>query len=614
MGFFIAQFLAGLAAASSLFLVSAGLSLIFGVTRIVNFAHGSFYMLGAYMAYSLTAHMQGMFGFWGGVVLAALAVGVVGVLLEVLVLRRLYRSPELFQLLATFAIVLVIQDVTLALWGPDDLLGPLAPGLQGSFTLLGQRIPEYDVALIVIGPGVLGGLWLVLHRTRFGILVRAATTDGDMAQALGIDKRLLFSAVFFVGAALAGLGGALQLPREPANLLMDLNIIVEAFVVVVIGGLGSVGGAFLAALLIGELQAFGIVLVPEITLVLLFLVMAVVLVVRPWGLLGRPETGAAHAHAPLPGIRRPHGWGWLVLLAALAGVPLLFGEYGTGVAAEILVFTLFATSLHFIMGAGGMVSFGHAAYLGLGAYGAALMVTQAGASMVAALLAATVAGGVGALVFGWFCVRLSGVYLAMLTLAFAQIAYSVVFQWYGVTGGDNGLLGIWPPRWAGGEVYYGLVLGLVALALAGLVHVVFAPFGMGLRAARDEALRAEASGIHVGRIRWLAFGLAGAAAGLAGGLYAFLKGSVFPDTISIPVSVDGLVMVLLGGAQTVLGPLAGAPLLVGLRISIASETDLWRGILGIIIIVLVMAFPDGVVGRLRSWRLKSWRRTGGQGR
>ena len=175
MDFLVAQFLTGLASASALFLVACGLSIIFGVTRIVNFAHGSFFMVGAYGAYSLSGALMpllGGVGFWLALPLAALGVGLLGALVEVAVLRRLYRSHELFQLLATFGLVLVIKDAALLTWGPQDLLGPRAPGAAGAVSLLGQRIPEYDLVLIALGPLVLGGLWLLFQRTRWGVLVR----------------------------------------------------------------------------------------------------------------------------------------------------------------------------------------------------------------------------------------------------------------------------------------------------------------------------------------------------------------------------------------------------------------------------------------------------------
>lgn len=614
---FFIQTLNGLASASTLFLVAVGLSLIFGVTRIVNFAHGSLYMLGLYVAYSLIERLGVTpLGFWGGILGAAVAVAVVGALIEMLVLRRIYHAPELFQLLATFALTLVIKDAVLWGWGAEDLLGPRAPGLRGSVELAGKPFPEYDLALIAIGPLVLAALWLLLNRTRWGTLVRAATQDREMVGALGVNQKWLFTGVFALGAFLAGLGGALQIPREPAQLFLDLTAISDAFVVVVVGGLGSIPGAALAAVIIGLIKAYcvGIGTVElsgmtfsfsKLTLVAEFIVMAIVLVLRPQGLLGRPQgaqrVAAEFVERPLRPAARALKVGAIVAVVALAALPLATTGYTLVLLIDILVFALFATSLHFLMGPAGMVSFGHAAYLGLGAYGAGLLLKAGGWPMEAALVAAPVVAGIGALVFGWFCVRLSGVYLAMLTLAFAQIAWSVVFQWDAFTGGSNGIVGVWPATWlAPKPAYYLLTFALCAGAIWLLRRMLFAPFGYALRAGRDSPLRADAIGIDVRRLQWAGFVVAGAFAGLAGGLYAFSKGSISPDsTMAVSRSIDALVMVLLGGVQTLSGPLVGAAVFTWLQDTIARGTDYWRAVLGVTILVLVLAFPQGIVGALR---------------
>jgi branched-chain amino acid transport system permease protein len=451
---------------------------------------------------------------------------------------------------------------------------------------------------------VLGLLWLLFHRTRFGVLVRAATEDREMVGALGVDQRALFTGVFFLGAALAGLAGALQLPRESVNLHMDLAVIVEAFVVVVVGGLGSLGGAFLAALLIGELHAFGILVFPRITLVLVFLVMAVVLVLRPHGLLGAGPAGAAPAAGAAEPVVRPAPAPVRRLgLAALAfafALPPFLGDYALSVLADLAVFVLFATSLHLLMGPGGMASFGHAAYFGIGAYAAALLAHHLAAPMAAGIALAPIAAGLAGLGFGWFCVRLSGVYSAMLTLAFAQIAWSVAFQWVEVTGGDNGILGVWPDPWARDRlVFTYLVLALCAGAGFLLLRAVHAPFGYALRALRDSEPRAAAIGIPAVPVRWLAFVLAAAMAGIAGALFAYGKGSVFPTLLAIPRSVDALLMVLLGGVQTVTGPIWGALAYAGLSEQLVRATGHWRLVLGLAIVALVLFFPEGLAGAAR---------------
>jgi branched-chain amino acid transport system permease protein len=576
-------------------------------------------MVGLYVAYTLIERLGVTpLGFWGGILGAAAAVAVVGALIEILILRRIYHAPELFQLLATFALTLVIKDAVLWAWGAEDLLGPRAPGLRGSVEFFGKPFPEYDLALIAIGPVVLGALWLLLNRTRWGTLVRAATQDREMVGALGVNQKWLFTGVFALGAFLAGLGGALQIPREPAQLFLDLTAISDAFVVVVVGGLGSIPGAFLAAVIIGLIKAYcvGIGTVElfgttfafsKLTLVAEFIVMAIVLVLRPQGLLGRPQglqrIAAEFVEQPLRPAGRALRTAAIVGVAALAALPLATTGYTLVLMIDILVFALFATSLHFLMGPAGMVSFGHAAYLGLGAYGAGLLLKAAGWPMVAALVAAPVAAAAGAVVFGWFCVRLSGVYLAMLTLAFAQIAWSIVFQWDGFTGGSNGLVGVWPASWlAPKPAYYLLALTLCGGAIWLLRRMLFAPFGYALRAGRDSPLRADAIGIDLRRMQWAGFIVAGACAGLAGGLYAFSKGSISPDsTMAVSRSIDALVMVLLGGVQTLSGPVVGAAVFTWLQDTIARGTDYWRAMLGVTILVLVLAFPQGIVGALRGW-------------
>lgn len=607
-GALFGQIVTGLATASTLFLAASGLSLVFGVTRIVNFAHGSLYMLGAYFAWSLT----GTVGFWGAVGLAALLVGLLGAAIETGLLRRIYRAPDLYQLLATFGLVLIIQDAALYVWGPEDRLGPLAPGLRGRLILFGQWVPLGDLFVIAAGPVVLGGLWLLLHRTRFGVLVRAAREDREMVAALGTDQRLLFTAVFVLGSVLAGLGGALTLVRgETVNLHMDLTVIVDLFVIVVIGGLGSIGGAYLAAVLIGVAQALLIVAFPKITLVVVFLIMALVLSLRPHGLLGRAERhgagggGGAGALLPEPpaGFYRAAGLG--LGLLGIAG--FWMGEYTLTLATDIAIFALFAASLHLLMGPGGLASFGHAAWFGLGAYGAALLVRHGGlgsdAPGLAGGLAVGMAGaGLAGLLFGALAVRLSGVYLAMLTLAFAQICWSLAFQWVELTGGDNGLLGIWPGGGAAARaVYFALALALCGGTILLLRRLIHAPFGYALRAARDAPARAAASGVPVAVLRWAAFGIAAAAAGLAGALFAFAKGAAFPSYLSIARSVDGLLMVLLGGVQSASGPVLGAVGFTLLAEHLTRMTDYWRLWLGLAILALVLALPRGLAGLVR-WR------------
>lgn len=284
------QFLAGLANGMLLFLVAAGLSLIFGVSRIINFAHGALFMLGAYIALTVTRVLARDLGsFVLALLVSTFGLFVFGVLFERLFLRRIYRSDYAFQLLLTFGLVLILGDAAKLLWGREEHSVSPPPILADIVDLFGVAFPLYRLFLIGIGFAVCAGLWALLHRTRWGVLVRAATTDREMLNALGVDVNTLFTSVFGLGAALAGLAGALAAPILSIGPGLHSQVIIDAFIVVVIGGMGSFAGALAGALLVGQANAFGVLAFPKLAIVVTFVVMAIVLIVRPWGLLGKPE-------------------------------------------------------------------------------------------------------------------------------------------------------------------------------------------------------------------------------------------------------------------------------------------------------------------------------------
>jgi len=287
--FVFAQSLSGLTAAMFLFLIASGLSLIFGVLRVLNFAHGSFYMLGAYAAYQVVQWAgTGPGRFWVAALGAAVAVAILGGLVERLLFQRLYGKEELYQLLFTYALVLILSDAAKILWGTQQLSVSRPPGLAGSFTLLGATVPYYNLFILLLGPAIAVAFWVLLHRTRAGRLIRAAALDREMLGALGVNVNRLYTGVFVLGSFLGGLGGALVTPVKTIVPGMDTEMIVEAFIVVVIGGLGSFWGTFLGALIYGQVLSFGILFIPRFSIFSVFALMAAVLVIRPWGLLGRP--------------------------------------------------------------------------------------------------------------------------------------------------------------------------------------------------------------------------------------------------------------------------------------------------------------------------------------
>ncbi|HME92310.1 MAG TPA: branched-chain amino acid ABC transporter permease [Myxococcaceae bacterium] len=281
------QGLVGITEAMYLWLVAAGLSLIFGVMRVLNFAHGSLYMLGAYLTYAVFRLVGG--DFWIALAIGPLLVAAVGWVLEVGFLRRVYRVEEAFQLLLTFAFVLIFDDLVKLVFGPLYQSPPTPKGLSGAVVIAGSIFPAYHLFILGVGAAVGLGLWYFLERTRFGLLIRATAADREMARALGVRASRLFTWVFVLGAWLAGLGGALSIPVRSISPGMGELIIIEAFVVVVLGGLGSLRGAFLGAVVIGLLHAYGLLYLPVFELALAYVGMAVVLIIRPQGLFGVRE-------------------------------------------------------------------------------------------------------------------------------------------------------------------------------------------------------------------------------------------------------------------------------------------------------------------------------------
>ncbi len=581
MTFSVIQLLGGLSYATTLFLMAAGLTLIFGVTRIVNFAHGSFFMLGALF----TAHwVSNWFPAWGesaplylfAIVFGAACAAVAGAVAEFFLLRRMAGAPELYQLVATFGLSLAMHDAMQWAFGVDEVFAPRFPGLKGAVQIGEDFFPAYQLVMIVLGPLVWLGLHLLLKHSLFGRRLRAATQDRHMLAALGVNPKPLMLGAVVLGCALAGLGGALQLPREPAHLQMDMNVIVETFVVVV-------------------------------TLVLVFLTMAVVLVFRPQGLFGLPPSAL---EVPREAAQKFRGLKLGVLPSSvivvcfvlLACVAWWGGPYWQSLAADALILMIFGISLQSMMALGGLVSFGHAAFFALGAYGAALSHSLWGASLPLALAAGCAAALLVAAVFGAAVVRSAGVYLAMLSLALAQVVWAGATQWVGLTGGDNGLIGLTLVGDEGRPLFYALLVALALLAVFALRLLGCSVMGAALQALRDAPLRAAASGLPVGWLKYRVFVESAVLAGLAGGLVAAHKGAVFPSVAAVSTSVDALLVVLLGGVHQLWGAVAGSAVLSYAGAELGRDVTYWRGLLGLFIMLIMVAAPSGLLSLLNRLR------------
>jgi len=288
--FLFSQFMGGLTAAMFLFLIASGLSLIFGVLRVLNFAHGSFYMLGAYIAWQVVhwVSIAAPEHFWLATIAATAGIAILGGIIERLLFRFLYGREELYQLLFTYALVLILGDAAKVIWGTEQLSVSRPMMLNGGFEVFGSTLPYYNLFIIAIGPLIALAVWLMLTRTGLGRMVRAAALDREMLDALGANVGWLYTGMFMLSAALAGLAGALVTPIQSIVPGMDVEIIVQAFIVVVIGGLGSFWGTFWGSMLYGQVLSFGILIFPGFSLFSVFALMAVILIVRPWGLFGKP--------------------------------------------------------------------------------------------------------------------------------------------------------------------------------------------------------------------------------------------------------------------------------------------------------------------------------------
>ncbi|MBI2493548.1 MAG: branched-chain amino acid ABC transporter permease [Candidatus Rokubacteria bacterium] len=286
MAIFVEQLLNALALAGLLFLVSAGLSLVFGILRVVNFAHGVFYMLGAYLGFTTVA-VSGWF--WPALLVVPPVVGVVGALLEASTLRFIYRRPPIYQLLLTFGLALILEESVRVLYGPTAKGIDPPPLLEGAIGIAGTLYPRYRLFLIVLSLAVGAAVWLFLQKTRSGLVIRAVAQNSEMADCLGADIARVRTWVFGAACALAGLGGVAAAPMTTAYLGMGIGVIVDAFVVVVIGGLGRIPGSMAGSLIVGAAQTWGAYYLPETAMVIMYAVMGAILIFRPWGLFGEEE-------------------------------------------------------------------------------------------------------------------------------------------------------------------------------------------------------------------------------------------------------------------------------------------------------------------------------------
>ncbi len=588
----VEQFLNGLQFGLLLFLLAAGLTLVFGIMDLVNLAHGSLYMMGAYFAATFVAWTG---NFLIGVLLALGATLLLGIVLEFVALRHLYGRDHLDHVLATFGLILFFNDAVRLIWGPAGLALPLPAWLTVPIQIVpGVFYPAYRLAIIVVALAVALMLYIVVMRTRIGMLIRAGASNREMIGALGINIKLLYTLVFGLGAALAGLAGMMQAPILTVQIGMGENILILAFVIIVIGGIGSIRGAFLAAIFDGCFHRRARALLDAH--------------LSPDGhRAGGAARGAVSSQPAMIASLNAR-----TALVALVATGLLLLPLYSSITGNIFVLTLFtrivifalaAASLNLIMGYGGMMSFGHAAYLGIGGYAVGILANEGIGSGFIQWPVALLVSALFALAVGALSLRTRGVYFIMITLAFAQMAYYIV-SGLARYGGDDGLT-IYKRSDFGGLInlssrvqFYYLCLACLFGGVYLIWRIVNSRFGLVVQGLRSNEARMQAIGFPANRYRLVCFVIAGTMCGLAGALLANNTDFVSPAVMYWTRSGDLMVMVILGGMGSLFGPVIGAIVYLLLEEALSQVTEYWALIMGPLLLLIVLFGRGGIMGLL----------------
>ncbi len=618
----VQQLLDGLTVGMVYVLLAAGLSVIFGVMHVINFAHGELYALGAYFAVAIVAPLGGGVGFYVALVLSPLLVGILGVAIERYTVQPLYGRNPLYHILLTFGLVLVINDLIFLIWGPSARRIARPDHLTGTFELFGASFSRYSFFIIVFGGALAFAVWALLKYTRYGLIIRAGAQDRRMVRNLGISIDRYYSLVFGMGAALAAVAGLVfTAGRGQVVPEIGFEIIIAAFVIVVLGGLGSFRGAVVGGLGVGVLQASIIEPnFPQLEGMVIFVLMIAVLLVRPRGLFGTEfEEGGGELLTGTDGGLIPHemriklGIGMVVLLALVPlGAGWLYSTFYVSLFMRILTWGLFALALDFIMGYTGLVSLGHALFWGIGAYVSGAILFNFSESAFVAAGAALLVGAVVAWIVGYLSIRVHGVYFAMITLAFAELFYNSLYRmdrwmesafetipWLDVetvegiqlTGGSEGLFGLSSYYGVGGVgveldeigiflgpvtltdslLFYYIVLGALVASFLITRRMLQSPFGAVLKGIRENEQRVRFLGYNPTVYKRRAFVVSGIFATLAGVIFALNQGFVSPEAAEWLKSGEVIVMVILGGMGTLFGPVIGAFAFFGLEHTLQGE-------------------------------------------
>ena len=605
-----------------LFLIATGMSLTLGLMRVVNMSHGAIYMFSGYVA----VWSYGQFKSWIlSIVIGTVVGALLGALLEIGFLRRLYKVPT-YQVLLTIGIINILNNVAQWIWGGLPLTTPTPAFLRGGPMIGEMRIPWMRFFIIGVGLILAVILWFVQDKTRIGAMVRAGMDNREIAASVGINNRLVFTGVFILGSAVAGFSAMMGGAQTGLSATTAWDVLLNSIIVVVVGGTGSIQGALLGGIIIGVANAFGTVFMPTVTPFLIYLVLIIVLLIKPSGLMGRKvdvnkaieadleKTGAKGKGDPMPKsevvIRNGrltaamHAYRWvpsLLVVAILAVCPMFMGDFLTTMVSKALVFAVFAMSQDVIMGYGGMRSFGHAAYFGTAAYMVGLLYKYFEFNNFwLNIVFAVILCGILAAIISYFTLKFSGTYFLIVTMAFGPLLSVTAKQLSGITGGTDGLSGIprpnlgWEINWNSTKLFYLMLISTVVCYLL-LRRIMTSSFGRTIVGVRENEGRMKALGYNTWATKYAACIVAGIFAGIAGVLYVYLYQIVTPSNVDLTQSAMPMLMVIMGGGGTLWGPAIGS-FIINLFQTYAGiwMPERWPLLLGLLYVVVVLFLRGGI--------------------
>ena len=654
MSSFISILINGLAYGLILFLIATGMTPTMGLLRVVNMSHGAIFMISGYFGSFVYASIRNANPDFSDVVawiIAILAAGILGGLLglgiEVGFLRPLYASP-MSQVLLTIGFIHILSNVSLWLFGGAPVSAPVPSFLNSPATAvqIGDiRIPLLRFFIIVFGAIMAFALWFMQEKTNIGARVRAGMDNGTIAGTLGLNKKTLFTFIFVLGSAIAGISAIVGGSVLTIDQNSGWNILLNSIIVVVVGGSGSISGALISGIILGLVNAFGAAYAPGLSSFLFYIVLIIILVIRPQGLMGRKidSNKADDNYSSMRAIEKPMflesmlepmnkgmrtkvgaykfaPYAFFLIIAIV--LPLISGSSTQNILSEVLVYGLFAASLDIVMGYTGNRSFGHAAYFGAGAYIAGLLYTKLGiTSFWIVLIATIVICAILAAVIGYFTLRLTGTNFLLVTMAFGQLLSVVAIQWKDFMGGSDGLMAIrrpsfgfsqasadwWQEWWTADsgtvnlKVYF-LILIVVVICYFIMHKFMKASFGMSLKGVKGNEGRMRALGFNTWTLRFVAVIIAGIFAGIAGMLYVYRFKTVNPNIFTLSTSAMPMLMVIIGGGATLWGPMIGAALIILVQnYANMFVPDRWPLYLGAIFIICVMLIRNGFAPSLQKF-------------